>query len=420
MGAMTSTILMDSALRRAGTLPRMPRPYLWLAGLAMASGSVVFVEPAPYDIALILLLISGVVLSRLAFHAEHRVPLVLVAGFLAANAVSFAYVVDLRLAISYASANAYLAASWLLFAGLTSAHGSRSINVLMRGYTVAGLLAVVVSALAFFGAIPYQSLLLGAGRARGLFKDPNVFGPYLVPMLVYALARLQRSGPRCAGFWLNLAVCALATLGVLLSFSRAAWISCGVAIAGFFALQLISGILRRTVSARLVYSLLLIGLLVGSAALLAVSGESAISRMLAMRVGHSGLHSYDAVRFETHRQALETAMERPLGIGPGQSEVTFRISTHNMYLRILTETGVLGFVTFYGFVILSLARASKHALTLAGESGRDLFAVVSVCLLAILVNGLVIDTIHWRHFWFLLGLAWWVPAKTGGMEEEAA
>ena len=27
-------------------------------------------------------------------------------------------------------------------------------------------------------------------RATGLFKDPNVFGPFLVPALVYALSRL--------------------------------------------------------------------------------------------------------------------------------------------------------------------------------------------------------------------------------------
>lgn len=409
---MTSTLLIDSAPRGAGTLPRMPRPYLWLAGLAMASGSIVYMEPAPYDIALVLLLISGVLLNRLAFHSEHRIPLLLLAGFLAANVVSMIYAADLRVAIVYASVTAYLAASWLLFTGVTSAHGSRAVNLLMRGYTAAGLLAVALSTLAFFGAIPDQSLLLGAGRARGLFKDPNVYGPYLVPMLVYALARLQRKGPRGAGFWLNLAVCATSTLGVFLSFSRAAWINCGVAIVCFLGLQMVSGIVRRRVSAGLVYSFLLVSLLAGGIAFLSVSRESAIGRMLAMRLGDSGLQNYDAVRFQTHRQALGTVMEKPLGIGPGQSELTFLISTHNMYLRVLAENGVPGFVAFYGFVILSLWRASKRALTLAHEFDRDLFAVVSVCLLGILVNGLVIDTIHWRHFWFLLGLAWWVPAKT--------
>ena len=30
------------------------------------------------------------------------------------------------------------------------------------------------------------------GRATGLFKDPNVFGPFLVPALIYGLSRLTR------------------------------------------------------------------------------------------------------------------------------------------------------------------------------------------------------------------------------------
>jgi O-antigen ligase len=395
----------------------MPRPYLWLAGLAMASGSVVFMEPAPYDIALILLLISGALLNRLAFYSEHRIPLLLLAGFLAANVVSMVYAADFGLAMTHVSINVYLAASWLLFVGITSAHGARAANVLMHGYTAAGLLAVALSTLAFFGAIPDQSLLLGAGRARGLFKDPNVYGPYLVPMLIFALARLQRKGPRGASFWFSLAVSATSTLGVFLSFSRAAWINCGVAVVCFFGFQVVSGIVRRRVSAGLVYSLLLVALLAGGVAFLSVSKGTAVGRMLAMRLGQSGLQNYDAVRFQTHRQALDTVMEKPLGIGPGQSEVTFQISTHNMYRRVLAENGVLGFVAFYGFVILSLWRASKRALTLASEFDRNLFAVVSVCLLGILVNGLVIDTIHWRHFWFLLGLAWWVPAKTEDADE---
>jgi len=142
-----------------------------------------------------------------------------------------------------------------------------------------------------------------------------------------------------------------------------------------------------------------------------------VARMLEMRLGHSGLHNYDAVRFETHRQALDKAIQKPLGIGPGQSEVTFQISTHNMYLRILAETGFLGFATFYGFVLISVLRALKHALTQSDEFHRDVFTVVAVSLIGTLVNGLVIDTIHWRHFWFLLALAWWVPAKICSTEE---
>src|SRR5580658_9961350 len=74
----------DASVRpRAGT-----RGYLILAGLAMATGSVVLVEPAPYDLAIILLFCAGVLLRRLSFTREHRLPVLLLAGFFCANAIS--------------------------------------------------------------------------------------------------------------------------------------------------------------------------------------------------------------------------------------------------------------------------------------------------------------------------------------------
>ena len=49
------------------------------------------------------------------------------------------------------------------------------------------------------GIVGYFDLLPGAhelltryGRATGPFKDPNVFGPFLVPALVYALQPAHR------------------------------------------------------------------------------------------------------------------------------------------------------------------------------------------------------------------------------------
>jgi O-antigen ligase len=398
----------------------MPRGYLWLSGLAMASGSVLLLEPAPYDLALALLLVAGVLLNRLRFHASHRLPLLLLAGFLAANAASLLAAPDIRRALTHSAINFYMVASWLFFAGLTSAYGCRAVSVLMRGYAFAGSLAVALSTLAFFGLIPNQSLLLGSGRARGLFKDPNVYGPYLVLMFLYALARLQRNGLRGRGFPMGLAVCAISALGVFLSFSRAAWINCAVVIVCFIGFQTVSGIRARKLSAGPLYAMLLVALLAGGIWAASASDNSPVGRMLAFRLSRNGLQNYDSMRFYTQRLALETAMAKPLGIGPGQSEVVFAYATHNMYLRVLAENGVLGFAALYGFVALSLLRAVKGATTLADGWRRDLFAVVGACLVGTLVNGLVIDTIHWRHLWFLLGLAWWVPRPTGSHGEEEA
>ena len=37
--------------------------------------------------------------------------------------------------------------------------------------------------------------------------------------------------------------------------------------------------------------------------------------------------------------------------------------------------------------------------------------VIFACLVAMLVNGTVIDTLHWRNFWVLLALAWTLPSR---------
>jgi O-antigen ligase len=147
----------------------------------------------------------------------------------------------------------------------------------------------------------------------------------------------------------------------------------------------------------------------GLIALVTLSGGSGTEKLLMDRLGNNGLKNYDAMRFYTQGRALETVKQQPLVIGPGQSEVAFDYSTHNMYIRVLVESGALGFAAFYAFVIASFLRALKMALTLRDKFSRDLFAVVTAGLLGLFVNGLVIDTIHWRHFWFLLALAWWVP-----------
>src|SRR6266404_3260294 len=60
-----------------------PSLYLFLVGLTMATGTVVWIEPAPIDIGLMLLLAFGVVLNKLEFRDAHVLPMLLL-GLVAA------------------------------------------------------------------------------------------------------------------------------------------------------------------------------------------------------------------------------------------------------------------------------------------------------------------------------------------------
>jgi O-antigen ligase len=394
--------------RRAASLwDRAPQStwYLILLGLAMATGTVVLIEPAPIDLAVIVLLVCGLALGKLGFARVHELPLVLLAGFLAANLLSIPGAIDRSEALRYFAITAYLAASWVFFAGVVSRQGYRAVRILMNGYAVAGVLSAILGVLSYLGFIGHQDLLLRYGRPQGLFKDPNVFGPYMIPMLTWAVMRLQAGARGLAWLWW-LGVSASAVAGVFFSYSRAAWIGCVVTLAAYFGLQIAAGgwTMRKIAGfAGILAALMGLGLAVG----VVISSDAQVGRMLRLRLGADGLQTYDyQQRFYTQRLAIRTVQERPFGLGPGQAEVDFTVATHSMYLRPLVENGVVGFLTLIGLVIFSVLRSLRLALQTADPQWRALFTVVAACLVGLLVNGAVIDTIHWRHMWLLLGLAW--------------
>jgi len=115
--------------------------------------------------------------------------------------------------------------------------------------------------------------------------------------------------------------------------------------------------------------------------------------------------AYDTSRFGTQRVGVDLALSHPLGIGPGQFEALLPVSAHSLYVRALAEQGFLGIVTMVALVLGTLAFAFRDA-----TRGRDLYGLSCVGLFAawcgLLVNSLVIDTLHWRHLWLLAALIW--------------
>ena len=409
MAAAQSTTLLHRFPPRTYVAFRKPRhPYLLSAMVMMAAGSVVLFEPAPYDVALVILMVAGILLNRLSFRFSHRLPLVLLAGFIASNFISLPNAIDPRLSFSYSLVSIYLAGSWLFFAGVASAYGYRGVTALTKGYVAAGVFSALLASCAYFRLIPFQSVLLRYGRAQGLFKDPNVYGPYLVPVLLFGLAAMQEARILSPRFWRALVVCCTSIIGIFLSFSRACWVNAGISILIFVGFELLYGFRRGSIRKDVLrIPLALAALAAITTIFLAANSET--GHMLFVRLGTNGLHDYDATRFGTQRKALESTLNNPVGIGTRQSELVFQYATHNMYLRVLTENGVLGFATFFAFIVLSLLRCAKLAIALRDSQWRRLFVILTAALSGLLVNGCVIDTIRWRHFWFLLGLAWCAP-----------
>jgi O-antigen ligase len=121
----------------------------------------------------------------------------------------------------------------------------------------------------------------------------------------------------------------------------------------------------------------------------------------------TAMQDYDADRFAAQHEGIELAFEDPFGLGPGQFEPrvgVLGISAHSLYVRTLLENGLAGLVSLFVFLGLTLLVAFRSALS--GGPLAACGAVVAASLVGVLLNSVVVDTMHWRSLWIQAGLAW--------------
>lgn len=366
----------------------------------MALGAVVFVEPAPFDLLIVVTTPIALLLRRLAIPRASSFALICVGAFLLANVISLLPATNLPAALRYGAITTYLIIAWALVLGLVGKQGERAVRIVMIGWTWGAVASTVLSIAGYFNLLPLlHDAVVQRGRMEGFFKDANVFGAFLVPPAVWSAARLfTLERGRRASWAIALVLC---SVGVFLSYSRGAWISLGIAMPTFFALRLAGVGTRRS---RLM-TLLAVPI---AAVLLAIALDrltefGIVQDMLELRLGPQ---AYDTERFATQRLALETASRTPLGIGPGHTELQFDLSTHNAYVRGFVENGYLGGLSLMALLTASMLRATWLALGVREPRLQVAMAMVAASLAALCVESVVIDTGHWRHMWILAALAW--------------
>jgi hypothetical protein len=383
---------------------------LWLAlaryHAAVALGVLLFaavrLEPAPADLVFAVIIAVAFVTGRFAFD---RVPLgatVLVSAFLALNLLASIEVSDAARAVQFFAITLYLGVFGLwLTSYVCSVERARLVLV---AYVTAAVVSAGLACLALFIPLPAREAFVDGPRAQGLFKDPNVFGPFLVPAALILMEEIVAPRLLRLRAVTKLLFLSVVTLGVLFSFSRAAWLNLAVGS----AVLLLVFLLRRG-GARKVMAMLAVGL-VAAAALFAAVSVTSTGRFLDER---ASLQVYDVERFGAQLSGLDLAAQYPLGIGPGQFERVSELSAHSTYVRALTEEGVLGALVLVALMLLTLGFAARNA-----AQGRSTYGIGSAALFAawcgVLANSLFIDTLHWRHLWLLAALIWAGTALRAG------
>jgi O-antigen ligase len=204
--------------------------------------------------------------------------------------------------------------------------------------------------------------------------------------------------------WTKLVLLSVLTVGVVFSFSRAAWLNLAVG-----TVVLVAVLALRRGGARRATALVLATLVAGTA----LAGVVAATSSLGFLTERAALQDYDTQRFDTQASGLAIAAEHPLGIGPGQFERVSELSAHSTVVRSLAEEGVPGAALILGLLLLTLGFAVRNVTLGAGTYG-----IGSAGLLAawcgLLANSFFVDTLHWRHLWLVAALVWAGTALRAG------
>lgn len=384
------------------TLRHQPTDYrlgLMLLWLVVSISSIVFIEPAPFDI-LIMALLAGFFLTGLRVPHEVNVAILLLGLFLLGNIVAGVLSPDPATAIKPVMIRFFMVSTWVLFVSVIVARPVSVMEVVWHGYLTAASLAAVWGALEYLGFLP-ESLGEAGMRAKGPFKDPNVYAPFLVPPTVYLAGKLSQVSGRT--FVLYLALFFALVLGLLLGFSRGAWLNTALALPLFVVLSVMTAPSPRY-RMRL---LMLVGTLLVLSTMVviwAVSQDVIGERFADRAVLVKEYDTEEDGRFDTQQEVLAEVGTNPVGIGPGRSSDVFGQEPHNIYLHVLVEAGWLGAFGFYGFIALTFV-SSLPMLRERWALQTDFFVVFS-CTLGTLAQSFFIDSTHWRHLYLLLAMLW--------------
>jgi hypothetical protein len=376
---------------------------LWLTG---ASSALVFIEPSPYEIAsLAAIFVFGV--SGLSLRASLLPLVVLLILINIGYTVSASHLLSQTNVLTWVVTSWYLAATAIFFAAMLVTNTERRLAALMRGCIIAGVIASLAGTLAYFRAIPGGAEFLLYDRARGTFKDPNVYGAFLILPALLALQMVIAG--RLALAAKGLMLLGLFTVGILLSFSRAAWGM--LALTGGMVLAL-TFITTPSANQRLRIVLIAAGGIAALAMLLAaLLSIDAVAGLFKERMSLD--QDYDVGemgRFGRHALGALLALDVPLGIGPLQFSKIFPEDPHNSYLNAFMSGGWLSGVTYPALTVISLAFGFRYLLV-ATPWQPTMIAVYSA-FTGMMVESFIIDSDHWRHVFLLLGVLWGLIAAT--------
>src|SRR5690606_4847903 len=144
------------------------------------AGAFVFFEPSPYELAFLAVPVLALAANIGLFLSTFGL-LAMLIGFLpfaliAVLQVRYTPVVD---AMVFSLVTIFLMLTSYFVANYVAEATVRRMQLVMLAYTATAVVSALVGTLAYLGLLPAAELFMLYGRAKAMFKDPNVFWPFL-------------------------------------------------------------------------------------------------------------------------------------------------------------------------------------------------------------------------------------------------
>ncbi len=368
--------------------------------LLFASGWLVFIEPAPFEIAFAIVF-AVFVLTGLTISMLYLPMILLLIGYNIGGGLSLIGVAEDTRSIWFVVISVYMAVMAVVIACIFSEDTKRRLELMRSGYILAAVIASVAGIAGYFDIAGSSDLLTLYGRAKGTFKDPNVYGTFVVlpfVMLVQGFFTGTHRRPLIAG-----AALFIIAFGLFLSFSRGAW---AVAAAAAMLCALLTFITSQSNRQRIrMVAIVIAGIGLAVAVLTVALQFEAIRSTFEVRATLD--QSYDqgeTGRFGNQRRAIPLLLDLPNGFGPLQFREYFPEDPHNTFLNAFASYGWLGGICYLGLIASTLLVG--WSLVFRKTPWQPEAIAIWSSLFFLILQGLQIDTDHWRHFYVLLGLTW--------------
>jgi hypothetical protein len=377
---------------------------LWLMAF---SGAFVFIEPSPYEV---VGLLTVFIFVRTGLSVPRTLaPLLLLLVLLNIGyAMAVVQVIHQPKPVIWVGVSAYLAVTAVFYAAVLGSNTEKRLDLVMRGYLAAAVIASLVAVAAYFRLFGRASeMFLLYERARGTFNDPNVSSAFVIlpGLLAFQRVLVGRPSQVVRG---GLALLVL-MMGLLLSFSRGAWGQFALCAVLLTAVTFVTSPSPRQ-RARII-AVALVGLFVAVVLVTALLSVGRVAELWEVRatldqshdVGHLG-------RFGRYALGFQMALDQPFGIGPLQFTHIFPEDPHNTFLNSFMTGGWLGGVAYPTLVLISVVFGARF-VTVA-TPWRLTYQAVYVAYLGTVGESLIIDIDHWRHYYLLLGVLWGLMAAS--------